>query len=566
MKELGRVRGLLLVLPLLCGCSELEPCAPGFAGAGQICYDIDECSSGNGGCDPLTTCINTPGSRVCGPCPAGYEGSGDNGCVDIDECRDGNGGCDPLTTCTNWPGGRTCGACPGGYVGTGETECADIDECLDENGGCHPLTLCANTLGARDCGACPTGYDGTGETSCRDVNECLTKNGGCDGHATCVNTEGSRLCVCEDGWTGDGATCTDVNECLTNIGGCDPLTTCTNWPGGRTCGDCPERFEGTGETGCVDVDECLVNHGGCHPEAICTNTPGSWTCRCTGGWVGDGVTCEDYEWARWPLPPDSPTRYSVSDDVVTDEVTGLVWQRTPAAERYTWQAAKMYCETATHGGYHNWRLPTVVELLSIVDSGKSWPALNETAFPHQGSRPFWTSTLYAEEQSETWAWWLDFTDGTSHMGSATSWLWGRCVTEVASSVVPADRWGVSSLAPAIVADKVTGLTWQRAVAKDSYTWADANAYCQNVDFDWMGGWRLPTKKELESIVNRRAVRPAIDCVAFPDTPFDAFWSSSPLKAAGYAWRVRFDTGSSDAAALTNTARVRCVRTTNITGP
>ena len=36
-------------------------------------------------------------------CPAGYELVG-NTCVDINECLTNNGGCDPLTTCTNTPG------------------------------------------------------------------------------------------------------------------------------------------------------------------------------------------------------------------------------------------------------------------------------------------------------------------------------------------------------------------------------------------------------------------------------------------------------------------------------
>jgi len=41
--------------------------------------------NGNGGCDPLVTCLNTPGSRVCGPCPPDYEGDGEIGCSSPDE-------------------------------------------------------------------------------------------------------------------------------------------------------------------------------------------------------------------------------------------------------------------------------------------------------------------------------------------------------------------------------------------------------------------------------------------------------------------------------------------------
>lgn len=36
----------------------------------------------NGGCDLLTSCTNTPGSRTCGPCPEGFTGDGESGCVE----------------------------------------------------------------------------------------------------------------------------------------------------------------------------------------------------------------------------------------------------------------------------------------------------------------------------------------------------------------------------------------------------------------------------------------------------------------------------------------------------
>ena len=168
--------------------------------------DIDECATGNGGCDALTTCTNTPGGFTCGACPSGYTGGGASGCIDIDECATGNGGCDALTTCTNTAGSFTCGACPSGYSGSGASGCIDIDECATGY-GCDALTTCTNTPGGFTCSACPSGYSGTGETGCTDIDECATGTDDCHADAACTNTAGSFSCACNAGLNGDGVSC-----------------------------------------------------------------------------------------------------------------------------------------------------------------------------------------------------------------------------------------------------------------------------------------------------------------------------------------------------------------------
>ncbi len=102
-------------------------CEAGYAPVDGECVDVDECATDNGGCDPLTSCTNTAGSRTCGACPAGYSGDGEVGCTDVDECAADHGGCDPLTSCTNTIGSRTCGPCPADHTGTGESGCVRIE-------------------------------------------------------------------------------------------------------------------------------------------------------------------------------------------------------------------------------------------------------------------------------------------------------------------------------------------------------------------------------------------------------------------------------------------------------
>lgn len=90
----------------------------------------------------------------------------------------------------------------------------------------------------------------------------------------------------------------------------------------------------------------------------------------------------DREWARFRLPAPSPgtASYVVSSATVCDRVTGLTWERVPPATK-TWDEAVAYCETLGAGGASDWRLPTRIELLSLVDFAKESPAIDPVAFP-----------------------------------------------------------------------------------------------------------------------------------------------------------------------------------------
>jgi hypothetical protein len=124
-------------------------------------------------------------------------------------------------------------------------------------------------------------------------------------------------------------------------------------------------------------------------------------------------------------------------------------------------------------------------------------------------------------------------------------------------------WSVSEL-PSYTAgvdtvlDNVTKLTWQRFVPPESYTREDAKAYCAALILEGTG-WRLPTRIEIQSIVDYSKPQPGplIDTVVFPNAPNDDFWCSSGLSLI-FGWVMKNDgrTVSGDAMDL---FRVRCVR-------
>ncbi len=73
-------------------------------------------------------------------------------------------------------------------------------------------------------------------------------------------------------------------------------------------------------------------------------------------------------------------------------------------------------------------------------------------------------------------------------------------------------------------------------------------------------WRLPNVKELSSITDKSRINPAIDTVAFPATPANWFWSSSPyVFDAGVAWVVSFSDGLVGVNGRDNSSFVRLVR-------
>ena len=130
---------------------------------------------------------------------------------------------------------------------------------------------------------------------------------------------------------------------------------------------------------------------------------------------------------------------------------------------------------------------------------------------------------------------------------------------IASAAAPPGRFVVNAAA-GTVRDGTTNLTWQRTVS-GIYTQAQATTYCQGLNLGGFStGWRLPTKKELETLVDFRVVSPAIDVTAFPGTPAGLFWTSTPYAgSSGSAWHVYFGSGNSSSSDTAAPPSVRCVR-------
>jgi hypothetical protein len=105
----------------------------------------------------------------------------------------------------------------------------------------------------------------------------------------------------------------------------------------------------------------------------------------------------------WPNP-----RFTVGTgaeaDCVTDNLTGLMWVKSPDSTRRTWQQALDYASGLTLCGYSDWRLPNVNELESLVNAGQSNTAewLNRQGFSNVQFGFYWSATTSADYTVFAW--------------------------------------------------------------------------------------------------------------------------------------------------------------------
>ena len=147
---------------------------------------------------------------------------------------------------------------------------------------------------------------------------------------------------------------------------------------------------------------------------------------------------------------------------------------------------------------------------------------------------------------------------------------------------PNVRYRFLGKAQEIVEDNRTKLQWQRCSL--GQTWNGVTCAGEATEYEWdeaqrlaPAGWRLPTKDELASLVYCSSGEPAywkptlelcegayqkptIWSAAFPNTPVNWFWSSSPsANNADHAWRVSFSYGDVHGHAKYFAGYVRLVR-------
>jgi hypothetical protein len=129
------------------------------------------------------------------------------------------------------------------------------------------------------------------------------------------------------------------------------------------------------------------------------------TSTCGSGFVCERygtAACLDPNWAEWPMPncstdvtagaPNAASYTDNGDGTITDGVTGLMWTKAAyTTSTLSATQAVAHCTSISVGGHSDWRLPSLIELVSIVDYGKLSPAING-AFTGVGSTGVYLSS------------------------------------------------------------------------------------------------------------------------------------------------------------------------------
>ncbi len=133
----------------------------------------------------------------------------------------------------------------------------------------------------------------------------------------------------------------------------------------------------------------------------------------------------------------TPKNFTANSETATDNNTGLIWQRylpttyagcswgDPVGARCTWQEAINYCGNLNLAGNSSWRLPNIEELETLIDYGKTNPAIDTAIFPNTLSIYFWSSSSKVNFAGSAWDVGLD--RGSVSDSDKTNNRYVRCV-------------------------------------------------------------------------------------------------------------------------------------------
>jgi hypothetical protein len=276
----------------------------------------------------------------------------------------------------------------------------------------------------------------------------------------------------------------------------------------------------------------------------------------------------------------SPSYRDNGDGTIEDLNTGLVWSKAVSPDKVNLEEAEAIAAKMDLGGQHDWRVPTIKELYSLIDfrgftgfsaAGFSGPA-PANAIPFLNTDYFdflygasnerfidaqWLSrTVYVSTtmKGNKTVFGVNFADGRIK-GYGTKGPDGK-EKKFYARYVRGAAYGENDLVDngdGTITDRATGLMWTKKDSGKGMTWEQALAWAEELTLAGHEDWRLPNAKELQQLVDYTRSPDTTDSPAISalfettsitneggqkDFPF--FWTSTthldgPVPASGAAY-------------------------------
>lgn len=260
-----------------------------------------------------------------------------------------------------------------------------------------------------------------------------------------------------------------------------------------------------------------------------------------------------------------PSYTNNSDGTITDNVTGLMWQKDMGA-KITYAAAFVKADTMTLGGHTDWRVPTIKELYSLIlfTGQVSGISVVKRFIDSVYFKQPLGDTSIGERQIDAQTWSSTQLKGLTMAGDSTvfgvNFLDGRIkgypkYQPGSNNTIPRTMYfrmvrgntsyGINNFIDnndGTITDLATGLMWQKTDDGNTRDWKSALAYAESLTLASYSDWRLPNAKEMQSIVdysrnpvatNSPAINPVFVTTSISDPngnpgQYPYFWTGTTL--------------------------------------
>lgn len=259
----------------------------------------------------------------------------------------------------------------------------------------------------------------------------------------------------------------------------------TDHSSGRTVPKIGFQYRNTDNAAIYETDYSVISSGLHTGDQVCYSgilgdTP---TSKCNSAHIGQDA----YEDGT------KRTVTMLEEDVFIDDQTHLFWTKNLSSGNQN--QAVSFCDALEKAGYNDWRLPNIIELLTLTDRNASTSIIDGL---------FWTTTINAPAPTRHYT-----VTRTIHSFSAPLSSDEKdivCVRGYPYGITLTDGFTVrknfTDNGDGTITDQHTGLMWEDATIElTSTSWMETLQYCDDQTTGGYSDWRTPTVIETITLVD-----------------------------------------------------------------